>query len=178
VDTGATWLMGPRHHTSELLQAMRPNADCSGIDQIGQVELHIAGTHGPIDLSLSPNNYVDQHDGVCQAMLSPLEMPPGVADLWVIGQPVLRKYETTFDMLESRVGFGTAKNEARAVAGLTPTNLRHGLRSDTFDQIVGSLLEQQDLGPVAVGRGFTVAAEEHRPVAPHLVDPWFGGYAY
>ena len=37
----------------------------------------------------------------------PLELPPTLGPMWVVGQSVLRKYYSVFDRENSRVGFAT-----------------------------------------------------------------------
>lgn len=175
VDTGATWMMGPGNQMSDVLEAMDPEADCSGMGQLRTMEISIAGLEAPIDLSLSPAEYVDRYDGVCSAMLSPLMMPPGVPLIWVIGQPVLRKYVTTFDVFSSSVGFAPAASEeaglasgrsnlraaSRAFADVDQTGVDLFLRTDNGQTDAAKVIERKEAQEVVARRGFRVAAEQH-----------------
>jgi len=47
---------------------------------------------------------------ICRSSLLPIDMPgeDGVGKTWILGEPVLKKYYTTYDWAERRVGFAKA----------------------------------------------------------------------
>lgn len=52
---------------------------------------------------------------ICRSSLLPVDMPgeEGVGKTWILGEPVLKKYYTTYDWAEKRVGFSLAVQPPR-----------------------------------------------------------------
>lgn len=139
VDTGSSWMMGPEQHADRVLDAIDPGADCSKSQQLLDMKVLIAGVDGPLELTLGPEDYVERFDDECGAAFSPLSLPEGVPDVWILGQPLLRRYATTYDLRTSSVGFERTVGGSRPAmmipsrAGFTVVAERHSpLRSDSL----------------------------------------------
>ena len=59
-------------------------------------------------LSVRPEDYLTD----CEAQVSAIAVPE-LPRLWVLGQPLLRRYASTFDLRSGRVGF--TRRKARAL---------------------------------------------------------------
>ena len=62
-------------------------------------------------MDLTPADYVEKTDGFCDVSISVMDMPPEKPQIWVLGQPLLRRYLSVYDMKERRVGFSLASSE-------------------------------------------------------------------
>ena len=63
-----------------------------------------------LSLSLTAADYIDKTDGFCDASISVMDMPPEKPQVWVLGQPLLRKYVSVYDVKNRKVGFGLASH--------------------------------------------------------------------
>ncbi len=54
IDSGTSVIVGPRHIINELINGIKVNEDCSGVDQLPNLTWTIDG----IDYILTPNDYV------------------------------------------------------------------------------------------------------------------------
>lgn len=64
------------------------------------------GTEGPIVLSLEARDYTRQVENWrCDVLFSTVPTVDGLAEFWVFGQSLLRKYATIYDLAKGRVGF-------------------------------------------------------------------------
>jgi len=54
-------------------------------------------------------NKTNTSEVICRASLLPIDASPGLsAKTWILGEPVLRKYYTTFDWVRKQIGFSLA----------------------------------------------------------------------
>jgi len=130
VDTGTSLLAVPTTAFPELYEMLRHPTPLEG---------HCEGT-GPMlhfefeefSISIGPREYAQAHplkrkakprfvnslenattrtDLFCRPMLMSLDMPePLGPKLFILGEPILRKYYTVYDAGQKRVGFGRAKH--------------------------------------------------------------------
>ena len=63
-----------------------------------------------LSLSMEPADYIDQSDGICDVSISVMDMPPAKPQVWVLGQPLLRKYVSLYDLKRWQLGFGLASH--------------------------------------------------------------------
>lgn len=134
-DTGTSLLAVPTASLSELYEMLYHQAPLSGECLGGgpELRLELDGlniTLGPEDYS-SPMPFKDQDeedepqwgvgrfgqggetrpDMYCKPMLMTMDLPePLGPDLFILGEPVLRKYYTVYDTEAERVGFGLARH--------------------------------------------------------------------
>lgn len=140
VDTGTSLLSVPTQAFPEMYNLMRHDASLDGQCQGAGPQLHIELDHftltmGPEDYS-SPKFYTNKddeptfgkapfvskqegknatrHDVYCQPMLMSMDLEEPIGPkLFILGEPVLRKYYTVYDSEVKRVGFGRAKHQPR-----------------------------------------------------------------
>eukprot|EP00928_Gymnodinium_smaydae_P076527 TRINITY_DN5954_c0_g2_i1.p1 TRINITY_DN5954_c0_g2~~TRINITY_DN5954_c0_g2_i1.p1 ORF type:complete len:461 (+),score=33.86 TRINITY_DN5954_c0_g2_i1:56-1438(+) len=108
VDTGASWMMGPTLAVDDMLSSTAPQLeqDCSRTVGLPTWSFDMLGVDGPFTLTLEPEEYLDpRENGKCTPALAPMEIPPGLPEIWVLGQQILRKYNTYYDFSERKVGF-------------------------------------------------------------------------
>ena len=75
-----------------------------------------------LSLSMAPEDYIDRTRGICDVSISVMDMPPRKPQVWVIGQPLLRKYVSVYDMKARRVGFGLASRQREATTRQMPAS--------------------------------------------------------
>ena len=73
-----------------------------------------------VSLSMAPEEYIDRTRGICDVSISVMDMPPEKPQVWVIGQPLLRKYVSVYDMKAWKVGFGLASRQSHAITRQMP----------------------------------------------------------
>lgn len=133
VDTGTSLLAVPYEAFPELYEGLRHEAPLSGRCEGPGPLLHIEFdtftlTLGPQEYAQATpqNGYQQPHlydhrevsnsrktrpDMFCRPMLMSMEMPePLGPKLFILGEPVLRKYYTVYDAGQKRVGFGRAQH--------------------------------------------------------------------
>merc|ERR1719265_2477222 len=101
VDTGTSQLAGPTDVINELSSRLNVKHDCSnyaGLPDLG----FVMGEH---ILNLKPQDYVDKGPDGCDVSLMPLDVPPPNGPLFIFGDPFLRKYYTSYDRANNKVGF-------------------------------------------------------------------------
>jgi hypothetical protein len=113
VDTGSSLSMGPTTLVQKLLQKLGVEAPCS-YKHLPPLRFDFDAAGGAIfSMTLTPEDYAEQPepgDGDCVTTFQPLELPPSLGAMWVLGQTVLRKYYTVYDAKRSRVGVGLAQH--------------------------------------------------------------------
>ncbi|CAE7828866.1 PGA [Symbiodinium sp. CCMP2456] len=120
VDTGTGDVMGPKVSVDRLLSLLDVKADCD-LKKMPSVEFRFQGLHDRIvSLSMAPEDYIDRTRGICDVSISVMDMPPQKPQVWVIGQPLLRKYVSVYDMKARKVGFGLASRQREATTRQMP----------------------------------------------------------
>ncbi|CAJ1370303.1 unnamed protein product [Effrenium voratum] len=101
LDTSAAGVgLPPAVHSS--LMAVLSQAPCAGPG----VSLEVESARGSVELQLDAQDYRQN----CEAMFIPTELPEAFQDVLILGQPLLRKYYTSFDWETRRLGFGLASH--------------------------------------------------------------------
>eukprot|EP00928_Gymnodinium_smaydae_P086834 TRINITY_DN71255_c0_g1_i1.p1 TRINITY_DN71255_c0_g1~~TRINITY_DN71255_c0_g1_i1.p1 ORF type:complete len:472 (-),score=95.56 TRINITY_DN71255_c0_g1_i1:6-1358(-) len=117
-DTGTSLIAGPPRLVRKLAERLRVALDCSNFDALPDMGFEIGGRL----LTLAPRDYVERtKEGYCILSLMALDIPPPRGPMFILGDPVLRKYYTVYDRERLRVGFararrGQASAEAAAAA--------------------------------------------------------------
>lgn len=106
VDTGTSQLAGPTDVINDLSSRLNVKKDCSNYNQLPSLGF-VMGEH---ILNMKPQDYVDKGSDGCDVSLMPLDVPPPNGPLFIFGDPFLRKYYTSYDRENNRVGFATAKH--------------------------------------------------------------------
>mmetsp|Transcript_152854 Transcript_152854/g.265682 ORF Transcript_152854/g.265682 Transcript_152854/m.265682 type:complete len:504 (-) Transcript_152854:161-1672(-) len=123
VDTGTSLLGVPKQELSNFhwLLARRvldksEDVDCREFPG-PEIVFHLDGfniTMGPKDYSRPSalkiqNSKTNSTDVICRSSLLPVQMPEGMGvKTWILGEPALRKYYTTYDWADQQVGFSLA----------------------------------------------------------------------
>jgi len=128
VDTGTSLLAVPTNAFSELYEFLKhsasPTGDCRGAGPLLHIELEsFTVTLGPEDYArhevLPPKQKQPSFDtdaqvpqARCRPMLMTMDLPaPLGPKLFILGEPVLRKYYTIYDAKAARVAFGKARHD-------------------------------------------------------------------
>lgn len=141
VDTGTSLMAVPPAVFPEIYELMRHPAALDGLCQGAGPQLHIELEH--FTVTMDPEDYarpewyketeyepqftnvsefvfeedngdVTRNDIYCRPMLMSMDLPEPIGPkLFILGEPVLRKYYTVYDADKKRVGFGRA-NHAKA----------------------------------------------------------------
>merc|ERR1719337_499621 len=106
VDTGTSQLAGPTDVINDLSSRLNVKSDCSNYGKLPDLGF-VMGEH---ILNLKPQDYVDKGPDGCEVSLMPLDVPPPNGPLFIFGDPFLRKYYTSYDSANRRVGFATARH--------------------------------------------------------------------
>jgi len=125
VDTGTSLLAVPSAVLGDLQMALQHPAtqpDCMS-DNGPHLEIDIAAEEGFV-MTLTPRDYARpaeqdynktgagdaaKNGTICEAMLMSLDLPePLGPKLFILGEPVLRKYYTAYDVKREHVGFARA----------------------------------------------------------------------
>lgn len=128
VDTGTSLLAVPTNAFAELYELLRhsppPGSNCRGVGpQLHMVLDSFTVSLGPEDYSrfeesqpkpqtiFNPNDSSSKVTNRCRPMLMTMDLPePLGPKLFILGEPVLRKYYTVYDGKAKRVGFGRARH--------------------------------------------------------------------
>jgi len=106
VDTGTSQLAGPTEVIQNLEKKLNVLANCENYDRLPTLGF-VMGEH---ELKLNPQDYVDKGSNGCEVSLMELDVPPPNGPLFVFGDPFLRKYYTSYDSQNSKVGFAAARH--------------------------------------------------------------------
>jgi len=111
VDTGTSLIVGPKDVLNEILSQINVASDCSNINTLPEVSFVLGGTK----YSFSGPEYVLKVSALgqtqCQIGFMALDLPPQLANTFILGDVFIRKYYTHFDAGNSRVGFSLAKSQ-------------------------------------------------------------------
>lgn len=110
VDTGTSVLTGPTKKLAPILAKIgNVSSDCSNLNTLPNITF----TFGGKDFDLEPSFYVirarDDAASPWQCQLGMQAMDQ--LGLWILGDPFLRKYYSTYDPVNSKVGFALAKQQ-------------------------------------------------------------------
>jgi len=115
VDSGAGFIVGPVWGVYQMMDTFRSVGKCVDVDQLPVIEFDLLSTAGPVTLTLSHEEYLDRNatfGADCTMALQDHAWHTGV-DLWLLGQPLLRKYAVAFDVSGRRVGFAAEESFLR-----------------------------------------------------------------
>jgi hypothetical protein len=104
VDTGTSQLAGPTDVIQNLEKKLNVLSNCENYKRLPTLGF-VMGDH---ELKLSPQDYVDKGPNGCEVSLMELDVPPPNGPLFVFGDPFLRKYYTSYDTVNGKVGFAAA----------------------------------------------------------------------
>ena len=119
VDSGTSLIGGPSAEVKAFAQkigakpvsVLTPNQfvlDCNAVKNLPQIQIVLSGNK----LTLTGEEYVVNADGRCLLGMTGLDVPRG--PLWILGDVLMRKYYTVFDVDNVRVGFAKAVPSGRA----------------------------------------------------------------
>jgi len=116
VDSGTSLIAGPKDKVSKIAEAagatlagQEYTIDCSKIGSLPAVELTLGGGK---KFTLEATDYVLQVQGQCLFAFMPIELPPNLGEMWILGDVFMRKYYTVFDYGNKRVGMAPVKAAA------------------------------------------------------------------
>eukprot|EP00448_Togula_jolla_P028666 CAMPEP_0170623286 /NCGR_PEP_ID=MMETSP0224-20130122/29611_1 /TAXON_ID=285029 /ORGANISM="Togula jolla, Strain CCCM 725" /LENGTH=552 /DNA_ID=CAMNT_0010949717 /DNA_START=105 /DNA_END=1763 /DNA_ORIENTATION=- len=123
-DTGTALLAVPTVSFREVYLHLRHSAgssnDCNGDGPLLHIDLEgITLTLGPRDYSRfeAPKSQTGEQSegsapvGQCKPMLMSMDLPkPLGPKLWILGEPVMRRYYAIYDAGKKRIGFGRARH--------------------------------------------------------------------
>ncbi|CAL1132832.1 unnamed protein product [Cladocopium goreaui] len=115
-DTGSGDLMGPQDDVVDpLLDILDTHQketsawddsdfrECK-LSALPKIEIRLRGVERILTLVLDPSDYAESDGSDCDIHLSSMELTHK-PEMWVLGQPVLRKYVSVYDLPRKRVGF-------------------------------------------------------------------------
>lgn len=119
-DSGSSFMMGPRVSISAALRELSgENQDCESSSNLPPIRYELLGEAGVFSVTILPEDYLDVTNGRCQIALTPLDLPDGIEAVWVLGQPLLRKYVTVYDFPGSRVGLAARSESTTRGTGIS-----------------------------------------------------------
>eukprot|EP00741_Cyanophora_paradoxa_P008617 tig00001355_g8341.t1 len=108
VDTGTSLIVGPRDAVGPIAAAVQVKPDCSNLDDLPELSFKLGGK----EYKLTPQEYVLKVSVLfrtqCLLGLMPMDLPPQLANTWILGDVFLRAYYTVFDRAADQVGFAKA----------------------------------------------------------------------
>merc|ERR1712118_46984 len=124
VDSGTSLIAGPKDKVSKIAEAAGATLvagkeytiDCSKMDSLKPLEITLGGGK---KFTLEGKDYVLQVQDQCLFAFMPIELPPKLGEMWILGDVFMRKYYTVFDYGNKRVGMAVAK----AAAAEEPANI-------------------------------------------------------
>jgi len=162
VDTGTSLMAVPPAVFPDLYELMRHPAQMDGLCAGPGPTLHFELEH--VTISMGPEDYATpawwkkqpkvgleqadnttkpfgetRRDVYCRPLLMSMDMPEPVGPkLFILGEPVLRKYYTVYDSETKRVGFGKARHAPK------PAEPEPDENDETwFDEAEAELLEEE-----------------------------------
>ncbi len=108
VDTGTSLIAGPAEIIGPLIDKIRVDPGCTNIDQLPPVSFTLNG----VAYNLTPKQYVIKvtafGQSQCVSGFMPIQLPPRLGKLWILGDVFISSYYTVFDFGNKRVGFAPA----------------------------------------------------------------------
>ena len=118
LDTGTSLLAGPTADVKPMLTAMGATqvmpmiqeykVDCSTVDSLPDLTFNLGGKHFTLKSSEYILEMTQKGTTTCLVGISGFDMPSGREPLWIIGDVLLRKYYSIFDVGNQRVGLALA----------------------------------------------------------------------
>jgi hypothetical protein len=113
LDSGTSLLAADEGIRKWLLQKLSPDS-CAGVDHLPVLGLRLPDGHAA--LPLFPSDYVDQSGGIeglpeCKLAIMPEHFQAVNGQRLVLGDSFLRRFATTFDLPNRRIGFGIVAND-------------------------------------------------------------------
>merc|ERR1719335_1809592 len=117
IDSGTSLLAGPKDKVTKIAEAAGATLvmgkeytiDCSKMSSLPAVEITLGGGK---KFTLEASDYVLQVQNQCLFAFMPIELPPKLGEMWILGDVFMRKYYTVFDYGNKRVGMAPAKAAA------------------------------------------------------------------
>merc|ERR1711904_86299 len=117
VDSGTSLLAGPKDKVAKIAEAAGATllagkeytVNCSKIDSLPALELTLGGGK---KFTLEKEDYVLKVQGQCLFAFMPIDLPPALGEMWILGDVFMRKYYTVFDYGNKRVGMAPVKAAA------------------------------------------------------------------
>jgi len=109
LDTGTMFYTGPRKVIAAIISKLpKLNADCSNVHTFPVITLNF-GDH---KYDLEPRFYIYKRYGgkICSLALMGLDVPPPRGPLYIMGDMFMRKFYTTYDRDNDRLGFSMSAN--------------------------------------------------------------------
>jgi hypothetical protein len=125
LDTGTSFMTGPSKDIAKLIEKLpMVKSDCSNRNEMPVVSFAV----GDYTFDLEPEFYVRKNlrHNYCHLAFVALDVPAPRGPLWIFGDVFMRKFFTTFDRDNSRLGFAVSVNaDGRKVRPpyKTPSNL-------------------------------------------------------
>lgn len=107
VDSGSVFMRGPPGSIQELREIIQETGDCVNSSMMPDIEFSFFSSAGPVTLAVSHQEYLDHaafNDERCRFTFEEYYQRGG-AGVWILGQPLLRKLVTIFDVSGRRMGF-------------------------------------------------------------------------
>lgn len=109
VDTGTSLIAGPQDQVQALMAAIgKVDSKCKGVEDLPDITFVIGG----VNYVLTSSDYVLKVSelGVteCVAGIMPIQLPPQLGKLWILGDVFISTYATVFDVANKQVGFAKA----------------------------------------------------------------------
>lgn len=165
MDTGSSVLMGPAASINLLLASIG-SCEAGNLHSL-RFEFD-AESGGTFDMILRPEDYSEHYQGGCATNFQPIELPPNLGSMWVIGQSALRKYYTVYDSRRWRVGIGEALHTAKLrqsedaeTTTAIPTAKEEACLDDDADMASSSLPECKQFASMGYCTRFKPLAERY-----------------
>jgi len=122
LDTGSALSMASPYQIAVLMGAIGLKDDCSNYNQLPTLRFVLDAHAGDsFEIQLRPEDYLERSDEGCAPSFQPLQLPPNLGRMWVLGQSLLRKYYSVYDARRWRVGLALAAHTtARRAPPPTP----------------------------------------------------------
>mmetsp|Transcript_18081 Transcript_18081/g.46947 ORF Transcript_18081/g.46947 Transcript_18081/m.46947 type:complete len:520 (+) Transcript_18081:84-1643(+) len=121
MDTGSALSMASPYQISVLMDAIGLQNDCKNYDKLPTLTFLLDATAGgSFELQLKPEDYLERSDEGCAPSFQPLQLPPNLGRMWVLGQFLLRKYYSIYDARQWRVGLALAQHTSARRAPPAP----------------------------------------------------------
>lgn len=105
-DTGTALVAGPSYKIRSIVNKLKMSLNCSNLHELPNLTF----AFGSFSLVLTSSDYVEQSQGACLLKFMHLNVMRPHGPLFILGDPVLRKYYTVYDREHLRVGVALARH--------------------------------------------------------------------